>query len=481
MLVRGVVIEIQAIANQLIPKRLQTMVLSKVENLFSNPSSQMTLLIDESNGMNELYEASQIYLQTKISTSMERLKVSKSPRDQKILVSINKGEKVSDIFEGIQLMWEMKIVEANENHRGKFEQGVIELTFHNKFMDKLVNSYLPYVMERSKAIKEENKVLKLYSNGHRCGDIEGPWGSINLDHPATFDKLAMDPSLKKELIEDLDRFVRRRDFYKRVGKVWKRGYLLYGPPGTGKSSLIAAMANYLNFNVYDIELTSAYCNSALQALLLSTRNRSIVVIEDIDCSIKAPDRQPEADSDSYYDYDGYNRGNNEMIPDFTNLFVDLLSRQITLSGLLNFIDGLWSSCGDERIIVFTTNHKDKLDPALLRPGRMDMHIHMSYCTPGGFRILASNYLSITSHNLFAEIDELMMEVEVTPAEVAEELMKTEDADTALAGLIKFLQNKKSGSCKYDCEDARQRLEATEKDEEEVLEIEQEVENRKESK
>ena len=70
---------------------------------------------------------------------------------------------------------------------------------------------------------------------------------------------------------------------------------------------------------------------------------------------------------------------------------------------------------------------------------MDVHIHMSYCTPSGFRILASNYLCITSHNLLAEIDELMMEVEVTPAEVAEELMKSEDSDTALGGLIKFLQ------------------------------------------
>ncbi|KAI3849094.1 hypothetical protein MKW98_029019, partial [Papaver atlanticum] len=54
---------------------------------------------------------------------------------------------------------------------------------------------------------------------------------------------------------------------------------------------------------------------------------------------------------------------------------------MTISGLLNLIDGLWSSCGDERIIIFTTNHKEK--PSLLRPGRMDMHIHMSYCTPKG--------------------------------------------------------------------------------------------------
>lgn len=86
--------------------------------------------------------------------------------------------------------------------------------------------------------------------------------------------------------------------------------------------------------------------------------------------------------------------------------------------MLNFIDGLWSSCGDERIIVFTTNHKNRLDPALLRPGRMDMHIHMSYCNPSGFMILVSNYLGINDHNLFPEIDELLTKVEVTPAKIA---------------------------------------------------------------
>ena len=115
---------------------------------------------------------------------------------------------------------------------------------------------------------------------------------------------------------------------------------------------------------------------------------------------------------------------------------------MTLSGLLNFIDGLWSSCGDERIIIFTTNHKDRLDPALLRPGRMDIHIHMSYCTPSGFRILASNYLGVNNDSIFTDIEQLITEVDVTPAEIAEELMKSEDADIALKGLVKYLHVKK---------------------------------------
>ena len=116
---------------------------------------------------------------------------------------------------------------------------------------------------------------------------------------------------------------------------------------------------------------------------------------------------------------------------------------MTLSGLLNFIDGLWSSCGDERIIVFTTNHKDRLDPALLRPGRMDMHINLSYCTAKAFKTLAANYLGVhdNDHRLCEEIEGLISGTRVTPAEVAEELMKSDNADVALEGLVNFLKRK----------------------------------------
>ncbi|CAI0381103.1 unnamed protein product [Linum tenue] len=265
-------------------------------------------------------------------------------------------------------------------------------------------------METFKCMESEKRSVRLYA-------YEGPWGSINLDHPSTFDTLAMEPELKREIMEDLDRFVKRKDFYRRVGKAWKRGYLLYGPPGTGKSSLVAAMANYLKFDIYDLELASVQGNGGLRSLLTGTANRSIVVIEDIDCSAQLQDR-----GDAGYDHGSQN--------------------QVTLSGLLTFIDGLWSSCGDERIIVFTTNHKDRLDPALLRPGRMDMHIHMSYCSPNGFRILASNYLQIENHRLFDEIERLIKELEVTPAEIAEELMKGGDVDDVLEGLVGFLEKKR---------------------------------------
>ncbi|OVA18771.1 AAA+ ATPase domain [Macleaya cordata] len=427
----GSMMFVRSIANEFIPHQLQSYISSTLRYIFNPVSSRLTFVIEEFDGLsrNQVYEASEIFLRTKITPSIERLKISKAPREKNFSVTIEKGQEIIDFFEGIQLRWRFVCAEAQKSNiqdpyqpHIRSEQKSFELSFHKKHKEKILESYLPYVLKKSKELKEENKVLKLHTYGSFYGDNaggSGVWGSINLEHPATFDTLAMDPELKKELMEDLERFVKRKEFYKKVGKAWKRGYLLYGPPGTGKSSLIAAMANYLNFDIYDLELAVLQSNSELRSLLVATNNRSILVIEDIDCSVELQDRG--------YPVGGYHA------PD----------PKLTLSGLLNFIDGLWSSCGDERIIVFTTNHKDKLDPALLRPGRMDMHIPMSYCTPKGFRLLASNYLSIDNHHqLFGEIEELIQESQITPAEVAEELMKSDDADTSLDGLIKFLKRKK---------------------------------------
>lgn len=139
--------------------------------------------------------------------------------------------------------------------------------------------------------------------------------------------------------------------------------------------------------------------------------------------------------------------------------------QVTLSGLLNFIDGLWSSCGDERIIIFTTNHKEKLDPALLRPGRMDVHVHMSYCTPAGFRLLAANYLGIKDHKLFEAIKKQIEITEVTPAEVAEQLIQSDEPDTAMQGLIEFLKVKKNENEEAEVKRKQAEIEAKEKEKE----------------
>lgn len=297
MLVRTVISDVQNIGSQILPAGVQEKILFKLGGLLgSRLSPQITLVIDEYRGLalNQIYESSEAYLRTKITPSVGQLKAFKGPQDTAISLSMNKGEKIVDVFEGIQVTWEMISIESQKTSfdydnllsSEHVERKSFELRFNRKDKEVVLTSYLAHVMERGKSIKEQNQVVKLYSLGSYYGDTE-------LNHPCTFDTLALDPALKKEVIDDLDRFVRRRDYYRRVGKAWKRGYLLYGPPGTGKSSMIAAMANYLKFDIYDLELTSLQRNADLKNTLASTANRSILVIEDIDCSIELKDRLDE--------------------------------------------------------------------------------------------------------------------------------------------------------------------------------------------
>ncbi|KAJ0231505.1 AAA-ATPase [Hirschfeldia incana] len=419
----GYMMMIRSMAHELIPAPIQEFIYSTLRSIFFRSSSTtLTLTIDDDNmGMdNEIYLDAQTYLSTKISPDAVRLRISKGHKDKHVTLHLSNGEIIVDVYQDVELTWRFVTDGGDKTNGGGDDDGkseYFELSFDKKHKDFVINSYVPYIESKAKDINDERRILMLHSlNCLR-------WESVILEHPSTFETMAMEDELKREVIDDLDRFIRRKEFYKRVGKAWKRGYLLYGPPGTGKSSLVAAMANYLRFDVYDLQLASVMRDSDLRRLLLATRNRSILVIEDIDCAVDLPNRVEKQP------VDGKNRGESQG--------------PLTLSGLLNFIDGLWSSCGDERIIIFTTNHKDRLDPALLRPGRMDMHIYMGHCSFQGFKTLASNYLGLNDttmpHRLYPEIERLMDGDVITPAQVAEELMKSEDVDMALEGLVNVLE------------------------------------------
>ncbi|KAM7250756.1 hypothetical protein ACFE04_022639 [Oxalis oulophora] len=399
-----------------------------LRSLFFTSSKILTLIFDERTGMsgNQIFKEAEIYLSTKISHNADKINVCKTFKQKNLMLRLETGEKVVDVYKGIKLTWMFVCSEPDKqnSHSSRTEKRCYQLTFDKRHEDFVMNNYLPFVLETAKFMTESERVLNMYTL-ESCGS-NLCWDSVALEHPSTFETLALEPDLKKALMSDLDRFVARKEFYKKVGRAWKRGYLFYGPPGTGKSSLVAAMANYLKFDVYDLQLANIMSDSDLRKVLLSSRNQSILVIEDIDCSANLPVHRSNSE--------GSKKQN----------------APLTLSGLLNFIDGLWSICGDERIIIFTTNHKERLDPALLRPGRMDMHVHMSYIKPQGFRSLAANYLDIKGHHpLFNEIDSLLENNEITPAQVAEEFMKSEDPDGALQGVVNLLKEKRLESGQTD--------------------------------
>lgn len=299
-------------------------------------------------------------------------------------------------------------------------------------------------MEKANEIRRKNQDRLLYTNS-RGGSLDSrghPWESVPFKHPSTFETLAMDPKTKREIMDDLMDFANGQNFYQKTGRAWKRGYLLYGPPGTGKSSMIAAMANYLGYDIYDLELTEVHTNSELRKLLMKTSSKSIIVIEDIDCSINLTNRKNNGGGGNagrnYYESGEMRGGVGGSGEEGGG------GNSITLSGLLNFTDGLWSCCGSERIFVFTTNHIEKLDPALLRSGRMDMHIFMSHCSFPALNILLRNYLGYEEGDLDEEItrefEEVLEKAAMTPADVSEVLIKNRrDKGNAVMELLEALK------------------------------------------
>ncbi|KAL5977852.1 hypothetical protein ACLOJK_036875, partial [Asimina triloba] len=427
--------------------------------IFAALHTNVTIIIEEFDSAynNELFDSVQCYLSSKCLASANILKLSKPKNSKSLTFTMDSTQKIDDTFDSVRLKWSLHTVEKKSNSYGygyvrSHESRFFELSFHKKHKALIHSLYLPHLIDEAARIKFKNRERKLYTN--RSAEDNGRlWSSVPFSHPSTFDTVAIDPALRRDIQADLLKFVARKDYYSRVGRTWKRGYLLYGPPGTGKTSLIAAIANFLDFDIYDLELTAVTSNSQLRKLLIATSSKSVIVVEDVDCTLDLSDRRQRFLKKEKFGGGGGGDdagGGGENVEDRQKGGGGERDRQggysmfsaVSLSGVLNFVDGLWSSCGGERLMIFTTNHKEKLDPALLRPGRMDKHINLSYCEFKAFKILAWNYLQIEEHELFGEAEELLEQVKMTPADVAEIFMScNDDADAGMWGVVEEMRRR----------------------------------------
>jgi ATP-dependent Zn protease len=146
---------------------------------------------------------------------------------------------------------------------------------------------------------------------------------------------------KEKLMKDIELFISSKNDYETYGIPYKRNYLFHGKPGTGKTSLIKVIANKFNRNIYvisfDAELNDGSFYSAIHDIEYES---AILLLEDIDCI--------------FQDRDSNNKSN------------------VSFSAVLNILDGVIKS--DHLMTFITTNHIEKLDKALIRPGRVDMMI-----------------------------------------------------------------------------------------------------------
>ncbi|EOY31686.1 PREDICTED: AAA-ATPase At4g30250 [Theobroma cacao] len=438
------------VLQNILPSQLLSLLHSFYESLQDLFTPYSYFEIPEFNGycsvdLNDLYRHGSLYLNSvNPSATCRRLTLSRSKSSNCISFTVAPNHTIHDTFNGHSISWTHHVETVQDSLE---EKRSFTLKLPKRHRQTLLKPYLDHVISSAEEFERVSRERRLFTNnGH--GSYESGWVSVSFRHPSTFDTLALEPELKKQIMEDLTAFAKGREFYHRVGRAWKRGYLLYGPPGSGKSSLIAAMANYLCYDVYDLELTKVTDNSELRALLVQTTNRSVIVIEDIDCSVDLTmDRLSKRSLRSRAQSHATIKGD-----------ADQENGRVTLSGLLNFTDGLWSCCGEERIIVFTTNHRDNVDPALVRCGRMDVHVSLGRCGMHAFKVLAKNYLNLDSHPMFQLVETCISSGgSLTPAQIGEVLLRNRwNADVAMKEVVSAMQsqlqtqnNQGGGGADYD--------------------------------
>lgn len=173
----------------------------------------------------------------------------------------------------------------------------------------------------------------------------------------------IDKEIKQNLIGDIRNYLdpRTQLLYQSRSMPYRRGYLLEGPPGTGKSTLSAAIAGEFGLDLYELKVPSIGSDADLEQAFQEIPPRCIVLLEDIDC-VWSRDHQSD-------------RLQNDMDSNSASSSV----ANVTLSGLLNVLDGVGSQEG--RVVIMTTNKVDYLDSALIRPGRVDLTVHLGYISP----------------------------------------------------------------------------------------------------
>ena len=172
------------------------------------------------------------------------------------------------------------------------------------------------------------------------------WRNMGLIKKRPMNSIVLRPGRAKRMIADATVFLASEDWYADRGIPYRRGWLLYGSPGTGKTSFVIALAGLLNMPIYVLNLNAVSTDGALANALSSVSKRAVLLIEDVDAL------------------------NSQITHKRSKKQTKNAEDRLSTSGLLNAIDGVMATEG--RLLVMTTNHPDKLDPALTRAGRIDL-------------------------------------------------------------------------------------------------------------
>jgi chaperone BCS1 len=354
------------------------------------------------------------------------------------------------------------IIVSYEIEKTQYSDEKIHLTL-TKFgrSHKLFDELKAELQDIVKRDSEDDRLIAYSYDSHDCY-----WRIETRIRKRHFNTIFIDERIKNGLINHLDKFYSKEEWYHERGIPYQTGICLYGPAGTGKTSIVKGLASYYNKNL--CILRSSEINELPKALK-KLPNDCFIVIEDIDTSSIVMERNPdESLEDTLYNMGRKAKKNSESeeadlvgnsndekdIPNFVkanpnvvigdavankkeNLVktVDAFTSysKVLLSDVLNAMDGLISI--DKRVIIFTTNHLEKLDRALIRPGRIDCLEMIDYISYEQF--LKFCHLFYKGSVSKEKIDELSMTYSslrprTTVAELQKDFMQGMEIDKLIA-------------------------------------------------
>ncbi|KAJ6259797.1 Paraplegin [Drechslerella dactyloides] len=260
------------------------------------------------------------------------------------------------------------------------------------------------------------------------------WVCVSTRPSRPMSTIILDESQKGDLLADINQFLHPTSprWYANRGIPYRRGYLLHGPPGTGKSSLTFALGGNFGLPIYCLSLVDpSLTEERLMAYFGELPHRCIMLLEDIDTVEMSQKRQAEED-------------------DSSNKRDSRPKTAIPLTALLNAIDGVASHEG--RILIMTTNHPEKLDPALKRSGRVDVTVEFKLASKQQtFNLFMNMYANkydiegskttVTEEDLIAAAEafsEKLPDCRFSPAEIQGFLMvRRDDYKRALRDVEKW--------------------------------------------